>query len=399
MESELYPIKTGEFEGYINSSGEIVIEPKYDFASVFYYGLAKVGMLESTEKKSDSDINHSSWVPPKWWLINKNERLASDKSFDTILPFQEGVNYIGAKKDGRWFFIKRYFDFKKWQYRISILAEPSFDDVDIALSDEMVGVKAKGKWGFVDLDTLDSFYHHGLENGLNTPGLFSIAPQYANVHPFSEGLASVFFEEDEQQSCNSSIEDVVGHSFFKTVKGKWGFIDKRGRIVIKPDYDYASVFKNGIAIVTKDWGKGCINKKGRYVVRPMFDEIYPFEKGVAIVKINNKYHFFRSFLIPKSTIGLWFFKLLQRLFKLGYDEARPFKDGLSAVKKGDKWGYINLKRRCVIKPVFDEAHSFIGELAPVECNGKFNYINKRGEVVWTSDYFPFVWYNGKNGEL
>lgn len=47
-------------------------------------------------------------------------------------------------------------------------------------------------------------------------------------------------------------------------------------------------------------------------------------------------------------------------------------------------------------PQFEDARSFYGEIAPVELNEKFHYINKKGEVVWCSDEFPYIWFKTKS---
>ena len=45
--------------------------------------------------------------------------------------------------------------------------------------------------------------------------------------------------------------------------GKFGFIDKMGHEVIKPEYDMAMDFQDGLVAVIKDNQKFFINKKGR----------------------------------------------------------------------------------------------------------------------------------------
>lgn len=49
-----------------------------------------------------------------------------------------------------------------------------------------------------------------------------------------------------------------------------------------------------------------------------------------------------------------------------YDDARGFSEGLAAVKRGDKWGYINESGEVVIDFQYDRAHSFSEGKALVE---------------------------------
>ena len=61
-------------------------------------------------------------------------------------------------------------------------------------------------------------------------GRFTINPQFSEAYPFREGLAAVR----------------IGDS--KT--GKWGFIDKQGKMVINPQFDHVTfegTFSEGLA--------------------------------------------------------------------------------------------------------------------------------------------------------
>ena len=51
---------------------------------------------------------------------------------------------------------------------------------------------------------------------------------------------------------------------------KFGYIDKTGKWVIKPIYDDAKDFINGVAIVKTNRGYGAINKSGEIVVEPKY---------------------------------------------------------------------------------------------------------------------------------
>jgi len=47
-------------------------------------------------------------------------------------------------------------------------------------------------------------------------------------------------------------------------------MDKTGKIIIEPQYDYANVFYEGIAPVCKDNKYGYIDKTGTYLIKPEF---------------------------------------------------------------------------------------------------------------------------------
>ena len=61
--------------------------------------------------------------------------------------------------------------------------------------------------------------------------------------------------------------------------GKWGYIDKSGKFVIDPQFDYAEGFSEGLAAVrsgdekTGKWG--FIDRSGKYAITPQWDHATP----------------------------------------------------------------------------------------------------------------------------
>ncbi|MDD1428759.1 WG repeat-containing protein [Dolichospermum sp. ST_sed9] len=61
---------------------------------------------------------------------------------------------------------------------------------------------------------------------------------------------------------------------------------------------------------------------------------------------------------------------------------RGFSEGLAAVNKVGKWGYINTSGKVVIPYQFDDVDSFQEGLANVKINGKEHLIDKTGNIVY-----------------
>jgi len=85
----------------------------------------------------------------------------------------------------------------------------------------------------------------------------------------------------------------VGHFYDGLAKvkleKKWGFIDTLGRVVVKPKYDQAENFSEGLArvrISQKGWG--LVNTKGVEILKPMFDFIGEFIGDEAVVRASGK---------------------------------------------------------------------------------------------------------------
>lgn len=119
------------------------------------------------------------------------------------------------------------------------------------VASNMVAVLRGGLWGF----DVQGVYH-----------LEPIAPQFAAVRDFSEGLAPV---------------QVPG--------GKWGYINQRGEMVIAPQFDAAFGHSDGIAGVRMGDLRGAIDRAGNLVVAPQFDDFWRHGGGVMPVKQGDRW--------------------------------------------------------------------------------------------------------------
>ena len=72
---------------------------------------------------------------------------------------------------------------------------------------------------------------------------------------------------------------------------KYGFIDKQGKFVIDPKFDFADSFSDGLAAVRigdEESGKqSYIDSRGKIVITPQFDQISAFSDGLAAVRVGD----------------------------------------------------------------------------------------------------------------
>lgn len=121
------------------------------------------------------------------------------------------------------------------------------------------------------------------------------------------------------------------------IDGKYGYIDKIGKEVVKCIYDAARSFREGLAIVVKDGKWGFIDKTGKEVIPCV------------------------------------------------YDGAESFHEGLALVIKDDKCGYIDKTGKEVIPCIYDAADWFSEGLAWVEDTEGTKLIDTNGNVVKSVD--------------
>ena len=80
------------------------------------------------------------------------------------------------------------------------------------------------------------------------------------------------------------------------------------------------------------------------------------------------------------------------VIRLQYNKADNFHEGLAAVQKDWRWGYIDRLGNVVIPYQYDEAFCFDGGVAPVKKDGKWMVIDTKGAVKFKTDFkniFPF----------
>lgn len=171
----------------------------------------------------------------------------------------------------------------------------------------------------------------------------TIPCDFANVGPFSEGLAWV--------EANEKI----------------GFIDKTGAIAIPAEYDEVRSFSEGFAAVAKNDKWGVIDKTGKEVIPCQYSIVGNFSEGLAAVEINGKDGYI-------DTTG-------EVVIPCVYDGMNDFSEGLAAVKKGDKYGYIDQSGQEVIPFKYDAVDGFSDGVALVQLDGKLGYIDKTGNEV------------------
>lgn len=79
-----------------------------------------------------------------------------------------------------------------------------------------------------------------------------------------------------------------GLAMVQGTNGKWGFIDKTGRLVIPCKWNYIDSFCDGLAMVQGDnWKWGFIDKTGRLVIPCKWKEANAFSEGLAPVRDDN----------------------------------------------------------------------------------------------------------------
>ena len=110
-------------------------------------------------------------------------------------------------------------------------------------------------------------------------------------------------------------------------KGKWGYKDWKGNVVIPPTYEEAFGFYEERGCVEKDGKLGYIDRKNNLVIDYQYDCATSFSEGLASVTIGEK----SGYIDPDGN----------KVIDFIYDIATPFCDGKAVVRADDRWGVLN----------------------------------------------------------
>ena len=190
---------------------------------------------------------------------------------------------------------------------------------------------------------------------------------------------------------------------------KWGYINKKGEYVINPQFADATLFRDGLAMITASDGKvGFIDNNGKFKIVAQYRSATPFSDGLAFVVSDGGY----PTCIDKSGETKFALKEAKYVFsftegfamfatqdkegkmKLGFvdksgkviinpqfEDASPFIEGLARIKQKDKWGFIDKTGKIVINPQFEAVGDFKNGKAVFKNGKQWGYIDTKGAYI------------------
>lgn len=79
---------------------------------------------------------------------------------------------------------------------------------------------------------------------------------------------------------------------YREVKtGKFGCVNRKGKVIVKPTYDFIDTFVDGLAQVEKNGKYGYINSKGKEVIKVQYKQADRFSEGLALIQEGKKYKY------------------------------------------------------------------------------------------------------------
>ncbi len=302
-------------EGFIDENGKLVIIPQFDATRDFSEGLAAVGI---------GFLGLHGSGEHKWGFIDKNGTMIIAPKFQEVQSFTEGLAAV-MNDERKWGFID-----KNGKVIIPFQFEDAFN-----FSEGLACVLTNGLFGFIDksgkvvieprfatpsnfkeglaavelpVKDFKPYKYYGtyvrslgellfIDKTGNTAIKFD--SNVKRISDFSEGLASVEIERKDKdyytRLINKQGKVAFDLPFYSSQvsfseglarieqNNRYGFVNKTGKIVIKPVYRWAEDFHNGLAevstskqisdfVVTENLGfepnLGYIDKTGKVIWQP-----------------------------------------------------------------------------------------------------------------------------------
>jgi|GEM_PF-726503 len=331
-QSVFYKIKRSKLYGFCDDAGNELIKPQYDFVDDFSEGYCAAS------------------IAGKLGYLNRAGQIVIAFVYDEAEKFNSGVAVV--KKENNYHVINK---------KNEILFTSTNEIGDFA--DSVAVIKVNEKYGYI-----------------NTLGKVVIEPVYDNAYDFKFGYAIV--EKDgkslviNKQTAITKGDDWIDR--FTSTIFKIQYDDEKimlsnlRDVIIVNNLEYLDVLNNELAFFYKNDKMGYIDSLGTIAIEPIFDVVDEnkianrFTDNYAIVTLKGK-----NILINKAG---------KNVLTQNYQSIRKPSDGLIAVKKKNKWGYIDLNNDVKIKLQYQEATDFIDGLAIVKLKNKNLLIDKKGNV-------------------
>lgn len=347
-------VKKGNKWGFINKDNKYVIDPIYDYTLAFNEGLAPVA------------------INKKFGFINKEGKIVISLKYDAVSCFEQSI--AAVQIDGK----VGYIDMKG-----NYIVEPEYDNFAF-LQNDLLCVEKDDNWGY-----------------LNKEGKVVIPLKYDNAFPFSENFAYVekdgnsgYINKENTNICNFKYEKMIIFNLVSNTKSRILYsilMSDEGEYNIRTITKWGRIgFYNGLGIVKNKNGFGYIDSNGTEIINCQYDRASIFNNGIAVVgsREDGKYE---EFLINKKN-GIVFKQNDVQFILPSTDNYITFSDiskKTSGLMNFD--GKILFERTKTGIASFEGKYAITNSLTPFP-KTKFGFISDTGKIISDLKYdfvFPF----------
>lgn len=376
LKLKLLPYKNEEYFGYMDYSGNIIIPAVYEQLGFFKEGLAfavKDGLYGYIDKgnriivpfqfEAGSDFENGRAIVEK-----KGKAGMIDRSGNVIFPFE--FQDLGQISEGLVYGLKdslyAYYD-NNYNVRIPERFVEAYE-----FSNGIAKVQVGDYQAYID-----QF------------GSYMVAAGYPKISFYNDSLL-VFTDEE------SELEGIIRKNFHIVVPAQFdvigqlsldralvvkdemiGYLDGKGNIIIQPQFDVfpnylkRGQFNSNLAVIKLKGKFGIIDKSGKIVIPATYSEIGDISSLIAFTKGK----------------GWGYIDLSNKvIIQPEFEFAESFKDGLAIVEKMTLQGVINSKKEIVIPIEYTSVSKLTKDLFLVSNGSKFGVISEKGEILVPLSY-------------
>ncbi|GEM_PF-2118480 len=332
----LAAVETVKGWGYIDKSGAWKIAPTYETVDSFGDGLAPV-----SGKHQFFPLQRLDNETTKFRYIDSGGKVVIDEAFSATMPFVDGIACVQSPGEVGMHCIDKV---GKNVCATSRLILPT--------GDLILESHALPKTG----ELQDSYFTRNLRLGADNDGQYKIVAD--DVNPFfveSADKTILFGYKDSAGKVVIEPKYLRAHIFtddlagVEIAPGKYAFIDKAGVVKIPGPFSSVRWFHNGLAWVEKDSKWFLIDTKGE-IKSEKFARLDELPGFFSVVAINGE----KKFIFSGEVQGL---------DVSSYSMIRPFHEGLAAVQKDNKWGFIDTSGKLAVPTKYPLVGDFSEGLA------------------------------------
>ncbi|WP_328803920.1 WG repeat-containing protein [Paenibacillus glycinis] len=233
---------------------------------------------------------------------------------------------------------------------------------------------------------------------MDAQGNEAIPARFADANDFNAGKAVVKIADNEYALIGKDGRTIATYayayvgplsdgllSFQKEAAGKYGYMDERGTVAIRPAYTSAFPFREGRAIVNvaEDFRSdyGVIDKRGKVIVKPEYNDVRDLgERRFALGRAVDPD---QPFIGSRYAIADWNGK---RLTDYLYRDVSDYKHGLASASDATQTYLIDLGGKPA--PGYPRAEGSgsltveEGGLIKAYIDQRLSYLARDGRIVW-----------------
>jgi hypothetical protein len=249
--------KSNSLYGFIDINGNKVIEPDYTGFTGFKEGISRVSQ-NINGKTRYGYINTKGQI-----LVPFEEYQAAGAFSDGLAMIKKDSTYYFMNKNGKLLELPRKYDalseFKSG-FAVGTINDKNGPNTYYYINTDLkeaFNITARGAWGFWEDVAV-----------VNKDGVYEMINKKGEMIKRLEGIDFLKFTREGKLAVREN--------------NKWGFVNTKGEMVIKPQYDSCDSYNEGYAKVQSGDKWGIIDKNGNVIIKPMYKNIAPGENGIFV---------------------------------------------------------------------------------------------------------------------